>query len=114
MRRVRAAVAAVAVLAAAVAPRAAQTQELGAASAPDSFNVDIAASPMVLEMSAPAVLPLDGAASVAYSQVGINSQPQVQSTAGPVYIPLLSDVGLLGGPAGVLSTVIRLAPGLVV
>lgn len=114
MRRLRAAVAAVVVLAATVAPRAAQTQELGAASAPDSFNVDIAASPMVMEISAPAVLPLDVAASVAYSQVGINSQPQVQSTAGPVFIPLLSDVGLLGGPAGVLSTVVRLAPGLVV
>lgn len=114
MTRFRAVAAAMTVLAATVAPRAAQTQELGSASAPDSFNVDIAAAPMLIEISAPAVLPLDVAASVAYSQVGINSQPRVQSTAGPVFVPLLSDVGLLGGPSGVLSTVIRLAPGLIV
>lgn len=114
MTRFRGAAAAITVLAATLAPRPAQTQELGSASAPDSFNVDIAATPMFIEISAPAVLPLDVAAAVAYSQVGINSQPRVQSTAGPVFIPLASDIGLLGGPAGVLSTVIRLAPGLIV
>lgn len=114
MRRVRAAVAAVGVLAATIAPRTAQTQELGSASAPDSFNVDISATPMLIEISAPAALPLDVLSAVAYSQVGVNSQPRVQSTAGPVFVPLASDLGLLGGPAGVLSTVIRLAPGLVV
>lgn len=114
MRRLTAGVAALGILGATAAPGTASTQELGSASAPDSFNVDIAATPMLIEISAPAALPLDVLAAVAYSQVGVNSQPRVQSTAGPVFIPLASDVGLLGGPAGVLSTVIRLSPGLVV
>lgn len=86
----------------------------GGAAAPDSFNVDIAATPMLIEISAPAVLPLDVLAGIAYSQVGLNSQPRVQSTAGPAFVPLLSDAALLGGPAGVLATVVRLTPGLVV
>lgn len=113
MHRLSRAAGAVCLLALAVAAEPAQGQELGG-TAPDSFNVDIAATPLLIEMSAPAALPLDVLAGIAYSQVGINSQPRVQSTAGPAFIPLASDVGLLGGPAGVLATVVRLAPGLVV
>lgn len=96
-----------------IAPAPGGAQALGS-SAPDSFNVDIAATPLLIEISAPAALPLDVLAGVAYSQVGVNSQPRLQSTAAPAFVPLLSDVGLLGGPAGVLATVVRLAPGLVV
>ena len=101
-------------LAVTTAPSSVGAQTPGAGDAPDSFNVDIAATPLQIDISAPAVLPLDVNAGIAYSQVGLNSQPRIQSTAGPVFVPLLSDVGLLGGPAGVLATVVRLTPGLVV
>ncbi|MDP1820571.1 MAG: hypothetical protein Q8K58_11880 [Acidimicrobiales bacterium] len=107
------AVGTVCLLLATIEPGPVQAQTAGA-EAPDSFNVDIAATPLLIEISAPAALPLDALAGIAYSQVGVNSQPRVQSTAAPAFVPLASDVGLLGGPAGVLSTVIRLAPGLVV
>lgn len=96
----------------AILPGSVAAQE--AATAPESFSVDIAATPLLIEISAPAALPLDVSVGLAYSQVGVNSQPRIQSTAGPAFVPLLSDVGLLGGPSGVLATVVRLAPGLVV
>jgi hypothetical protein len=100
-------------LLATIEPGPVQGQTPGA-DAPDSFNVDIAATPLLIEISAPAALPLDVLAGIAYSQVGVNSQPRIQSTAAAAFVPLLSDVGLLGGPAGVLATVVRLGPGLVV
>lgn len=108
--RCRIAVAAlVAVGAVAPVPAAAQ-----ATSAPDSFSIDTAATGMLIEVSAPAALPLDVLAGVAYAQVGVNSQPRIQSTASPLFVPLLQDVGLLGGTAGVLGIGVRLVPGLVV
>src|SRR3546814_4473142 len=69
---------------------------------------------MLIEVSAPAALPLDVLAGVAYAQVGVNSQPRIQSTASPLFVPLLQDVGLLGGTSGVLGIGVRLVPGLVV
>jgi hypothetical protein len=96
---------------AAVAPVPAGAQ---AAAAPDSFSIDTAATGMLIEVSAPAALPLDVLAGVAYAQVGINSQPRIQSTASPLFVPLLQDVGLLGGTSGVLGIGVRLVPGLVV
>ncbi len=108
-----AALATLGILVTTLTPAPGEAQATGSG-APDSFNVDIAATPLLIEISAPAALPLDVLAGVAYSQVGINSQPRLQSTAAPAFVPLLSDVALLGGPAGVLATVVRLAPGLVV
>jgi hypothetical protein len=95
----------------AVAPVPAGAQ---AADAPDSFSIDTAATGMLIEVSAPAALPLDVLAGVAYAQVGVNSQPRIQSTASPLFVPLLQDVGLLGGTSGVLGIGVRLVPGLVV
>jgi|GEM_PF-4653990 len=95
----------------AVAPVPADAQ---VAAAPDSFNINTAATGMVIEVSAPAALPLDVLAGVAYAQVGVNSQPRIQSTASPLFVPLLQDVGLLGGTSGVLGIGVRLLPGLVV
>src|SRR3546814_14415829 len=69
---------------------------------------------MLIEVSAPAALPLDVLAGLAYAQVGVNSQPRIQSTASPLFVPLLQDVGLLGGTSGVLGIGVRLVPGLVV
>jgi hypothetical protein len=114
MRHLTAATSAACLLLAVTAPGSVSAQAVGAGDAPDSFNVDISATPLQIDISAPAALPLDVNAGIAYSQVGLNSQPRIQSSAGPVFVPLLSDVGLLGGPAGVLATVVRLAPGLVV
>lgn len=114
MRRWVAVLAAVGLFSAAIGAGAVQAQEATSSAVPDSFNVDIAATPLLVEISAPAALPLDVLFGLAHSQVGVNSQPRIQSTAGPAFVPLLSDVGLLGGPAGVLATVVRLAPGLVV
>lgn len=91
------------------APAVAQTAE-----APDSFSAQAAGTGMLIEISAPAALPLDVVAGIAYAQVGVNSQPRVQSTAAPVFVPLTGSLGLLGGTSGVLSVVVRLAPGLVV
>ncbi len=95
----------------ALAPVSAQAQTSGA---PDSFSVNLAATGMLIEVSAPAVLPLDLLAGLSYAQVGVNSQPRIQSTAAPMYVPIAQDTGLLGGTSGVLAVVIRLAPGLVV
>lgn len=83
-------------------------------SAPDSFSTQVAGTGMLIEISAPAALPLDVLAGVAYAQVGVNSQPRVQSTAAPLFVPLFDAFGLLGGTSGVLSVIVRLAPGLVV
>ena len=99
----------VAVGAVAPVPAAAQV-----ATAPDSFSINTAATGMLIEVSAPAVLPLDVLAGLSYAQVGVNSQPRIQSTASPLFVPLLQDVGLLGGTSGVLGIGIRLLPGLVV
>lgn len=99
----------VAVGAVAPVPAGAQT-----ADAPDSFSIDTAATGMLIEVSAPAALPLDVLAGLSYAQVGINSQPRIQSTASPLFVPLLQDVGLLGGTSGVLGIGVRLVPGLVV
>ena len=82
--------------------------------APDSFSIRTSATGVLIEVSAPAVLPLDVLSGLSYAQVGINSQPRIQSTASPLFVPLLQDVGLLGGPAGTLAIGVRLAPGLVV
>ena len=90
-------------------PASAQTVE-----APDSYSVQAAGTGLLIEVSAPAALPLDVVAGIAYAQVGVNSQPRVQSTAAPVFVPLTGSLGLLGGTSGVLSVVIRLLPGLVV
>jgi len=95
----------------AVAPVPAGAQ---VASAPDSFSIDAAATGMLIEVSAPAALPLDVLAGLSYAQVGVNSQPRIQSTASPLFVPLLQDVGLLGGTSGVLGIGVRLAPGLVI
>lgn len=84
------------------------------AAAPDSFSIDTAATGMLIEVSAPAALPLDVSAGLAYAQVGVNSQPRIQSAASPLFVPLLQDVGLLGGTSGVLGIGVRLVPGLVV
>lgn len=84
------------------------------ADAPDSFSVSAAGTGMLVELSAPAALPLDVVAGIAYAQVGVNSQPRVQSTAAPVFVPLFDSLGLLGGTSGVLSVVVRTVPGLVV
>jgi hypothetical protein len=95
----------------AVAPVPAGAQ---VASAPDSFSIEAAATGMLIEVSAPAALPLDVLAGLAYAQVNINSQPRIQSTASPLFVPLLQDVDLLGGTSGVLGIGVRLVPGLVV
>lgn len=96
---------------AAVWPAPVQAQ---VASAPDSFSINTAATGLLMEISAPAALPLDVQAGLAYAQVGINSQPRIQSTASPLFVPLAQDTGLLGGTSGVLGIAVRLAPGLVV
>ena len=96
---------------AAVAPVPAAAQ---VAAAPDSFNIRAAATGLLIEVSAPAVLPLDVLAGLSYAQVGVSSQPRIQSTASPLFVPLLQDVGLLGGTSGVLGIGVRLVPGLVV
>jgi len=104
---------AVAVLVAigAVAPVPAAAQ---VAAAPDSYNIRSAATGMVIEVSAPAALPLDVLAGLSYAQVGVSSQPRIQSTAAPLFVPLAQDLALLGGTSGVLAIGIRLLPGLVV
>src|SRR5690606_35608420 len=102
---------AVVVSLAAVQPVPAQAQ---VATAPDSFSIDTAATGLLIEVSAPAALPLDVVAGVSYAQVGVNSQPRIQSTAAPVFVPLAQDLALLGGTSGVLGIAARLGPGLVV
>lgn len=102
---------AVVVSLAAVQPVPAQAQT---ATAPDSFAIDTAATGLLIEVSAPAALPLDVVAGVSYAQVGVNSQPRIQSTAAPVFVPLAQDLALLGGTSGVLAIVARLGPGLVI
>ncbi len=99
----------VAVGAVAPVPAAAQVDD-----APDSFSINTAAIGMLIEVSAPAVLPLDVLAGLSYAQVGVNSQPRIQSTAAPLFVPLAQDTDLLGGTSGVLAIGIRLLPGLVV
>jgi hypothetical protein len=94
-----------------VAPVPAAAQ---AAAVPDSFSIDTAAIGMLIEVSAPAALPLDVLAGLSYAQVGVNSQPRIQSTAAPLFVPLAQDTALLGGTSGVLAIGIRLVPGLVV
>lgn len=103
--------AAAAVVASAVAMPTAEAQ---VSAIPDSFNAQLAGSGLLIEVSAPAALPLDVLAGIAYAQVGVNSQPRIQSTAAPTYVPLVQDAALLGGTSGVLGIAIRLAPGLVV
>lgn len=102
---------AIAVSLVAVQPVPAQAQ---VATAPDSFAIDTAATGLLIEVSAPAALPLDVVAGVSYAQVGVNSQPRIQSTAAPVFVPLAQDLALLGGTSGVLAIAVRLAPGLVI
>ena len=101
----------VAFLTVVVAPGPAVAQS---AEAPDSFSTNVAGTGMLIEVSAPAALPLDVLVGIAYAQVGVNSQPRIQSTAAPVFVPLFDALGLLGGTSGVLGVVIRLAPGLIV
>lgn len=84
------------------------------AQAPDSFSVNVAGTGMLVEISAPAALPLDVLVGISYAQVGVNSQPRIQSTAAPMFVPLFDAFPLLGGTSGVLGVVVRLAPGLVV
>lgn len=110
-RRVRRALFALPLIVMGLAPTPAIAQ---ATEAPDSFSAQAAGTGMLIEISAPAALPLDVVAGVAYAQVGLNSQPRVQSTASPLFVPLFDAFGLLGGTSGVLSVVVRLAPGLVV
>lgn len=88
-----------------------RAQESGA---PDSFSVNIAATGALIEVSAPAAVPLDVLAGIAHAQVGVNSQPRIQSTGAPVFVPLLQDAGLLGGTGGLAALAVRLGPGLVV
>lgn len=92
-------------------PTSAQAQS---AEAPDSFSATAAGTGLLVELSAPAALPLDVVAGIAYAQVGVNSQPRVQSTAAPLFVPLFDSLGLLGGTAGVLGVIVRLGPGLIV
>lgn len=106
-RRLLAAV--VLLLVAAISP--VRAQERGAL---DSFSADVAATAVLIEISAPAVAPLDVLAGISHAQVGVNSQPRIQSTAAPVFVPLLQDIGLLGGTSGLAALAVRLAPGLVV
>lgn len=101
---------AVVVVLAGVQPVPAQAQ---AATSPDSFAIDTAATGMLIEVSAPAALPLDVLAGLSYAQVGVN-RTGVRSAASPLFVPLVQDVALLGGPSGVLGIGARLAPGLVV
>lgn len=82
--------------------------------APDSFSATIAATGGLIEISAPAVAPLDVLAGISHAQIGVNSQPRIQSTGAPLFVPLLQDAGLLGGTGGVAALAVRLAPGLVV
>lgn len=88
--------------------------EAQVAAAPDSFSINTAATGVLIEISAPAALPLDVQAGLSYAQVGVNSQPRIQSTAAPLFVPLAQDTALLGGTSGVLGIAVRLAPGLVV
>ncbi|HET7718721.1 MAG TPA: hypothetical protein VFK43_02055, partial [Acidimicrobiales bacterium] len=89
-------------------PALAQTTD-----APDSFAIDTAATGLLIEVSAPAALPLDVLAGLSYAQVGVN-RTGIRSTASPLFVPLVQDVALLGGTSGVLAIGARLAPGLVV
>lgn len=95
--------------------RAAETSSGGApGDAPASFDIAAAALPVAIELSAPSALPLDVSAGLAYSGVGVNSQPLIVSEAAPVYVPLLSAAGLLGGSGNLVAIVAGLVPGLVV
>lgn len=82
--------------------------------APASFDLSASALPVDIELSAPSALPLDAEAGLAYSGVGVNSQPLILSEAAPAYVPLLSATGLLGGSGNLAAIVVGLAPGLVV
>lgn len=83
-------------------------------SAPSSFNVRANALPVEIAISAPAALPLDVAAGLAYSGVSLNSQPLIVSEAAPVWVPLLGALGLLGGPGALFGIAAGLGPALVV
>ena len=96
------------VLAAALTP-AAQGQAIKG-SAPDSFDVDASAAPVLVGLSAPSALPLDVAAGVGFSSAKLNSQPKGTAEAAPGYVPLLAALPLLGGTGALPAIGARLLP----
>jgi hypothetical protein len=99
------------VVAAALASPSAAAADGGAA--PAAFNVEAAATPILVAASAPSALPLDVEAAVARSGVTLNSQPTGTATASPGYVPLYGALPLLGGVGALPAIGARLAPGLV-
>jgi hypothetical protein len=65
--------------------------------APPVFDVDVAASPVVVHAAVPSALPLAVDSGMARSSVAINSQPNAISQAAIVYLPLLEAAPALFG-----------------
>jgi hypothetical protein len=96
---------------AAISPGA-QAQVTSGGQAPDTFDVDASAAPIVVAVSAPSVLPLDVTAGVGFSGAKLNSQPKGTAEAAPGYVPLLDALPLLGGTGALPQIGARLLPGL--
>jgi len=82
--------------------------------APDAFDVDASAVPVLIGASAPSALPLDVTAGVGFSGAKLNSQPKGTAEAAPGYVPLAGALPLLGGPGALPGIAVRLLPGLLV
>jgi hypothetical protein len=93
---------------------AADAQAPAGGEAPASFDAEVEALPVFVEVQAPTALPLVVTAGYGYSGVKVNSQPQVVGEAGPVYAPIAGDLGLLGGLGALPETGLRIVPGLLV
>jgi hypothetical protein len=88
--------------------------QTGGGAAPDAFDVDASAVPVLIGASAPSALPLDVTAGVGFSGAKLNSQPKGTAEAAPGYVPLAGALPLLGGPGALPRIAVRLLPGLLV
>lgn len=79
-----------------------------------AYTVEATADPVLLEASLPTVLPLDVALGIAHTGVKIDNQPLVVIDAAPLYVPLTSALGVLGGVGGLNDLVTKLLPNIVV
>lgn len=82
--------------------------------APDSFFVQVSAAPLLIQVSAPVAVPFEIEIALAYSSVKLDNSPLVVSEAGPVHVPLVSGLGLLGGTESLGPLIKRLLPDIVV
>lgn len=79
-----------------------------------AFTVEASASPVLLDLSLPTVLPLELQIGLARSAIKIDNQPLAVVEAAPFYVPLTAALGLLGGPEGLTDLIKKLLPEIIV